>query len=119
MNANLNVETSGPNAESGGIGRQASTQQLVEDLKAVVSDAEALLKATSGQAGEKIGEARARAAESVKLARERLRTADAEARRRTREMMGDAEVYVKANPWQAVGIAAAAGLVLGLLLGRR
>jgi ElaB/YqjD/DUF883 family membrane-anchored ribosome-binding protein len=119
MNANFNVESSGPNGESANAGRQASTKQLVDDLKAVVNDAEALLKATSGQAGEKISEARARATESVKLARERLQSADVEARRRAREMMGDAEVYVKDNPWQSLGIAAAAGLVLGLLLGRR
>ena len=34
-------------------------EKLIVDLKTVVSDAEALVKATAGQAGEKIGEVRA------------------------------------------------------------
>jgi ElaB/YqjD/DUF883 family membrane-anchored ribosome-binding protein len=38
---------------------------------------------------------------------------------RTRECMHATDVYVRDNPWQAVGIAAGLGLVLGLLLGRR
>ena len=42
-----------------------STDKLIEDLHAVVRDAEDLLKATASQAGEKVQQARARAEESV------------------------------------------------------
>ena len=38
--------------------KQASPDTLIDDLQAVVHGAEALLKATAGQAGEKIQEAR-------------------------------------------------------------
>lgn len=99
--------------------RQATTRQLVDDLRVVVRDAEALLRATSGEAGEKMSEARARAEASLKQARERLKVAEEDAARRSREMVSEAESYVKDNPWQAVGIAAGVGLILGLLLGRR
>ncbi len=52
--------------------REASTDRLMSDLRAVLEDAEALLSATAGQAGEKIQRARERAPETVKVARERL-----------------------------------------------
>ena len=38
---------------------------------------------------------------------------------KTRAAAKATEDYVRANPWQAVGIAAAAGLVLGILATRR
>ena len=51
---------------------QVSTDKLLEDLRMVVEDAEALLMATAGQAGERIQEARDRAEASVRQARERI-----------------------------------------------
>ena len=52
-------------------------EKLIVDLKTVVSDAEALVKATAGQAGEKIGEVRAKAEDSLRSARLALRDAEA------------------------------------------
>ncbi|AMN48333.1 membrane protein [Steroidobacter denitrificans] len=98
---------------------EVTTDQLVADLKAVMQDAEALLKATSAQTGEKIQEIRAQAEESLRHARARLSDVEQEALRRAREISDSAEDYVRDNPWQSVGIAAGAGLLLGLLLGRR
>jgi ElaB/YqjD/DUF883 family membrane-anchored ribosome-binding protein len=96
-----------------------SAEQLIDDLTAVVRDAENLLRATAAQTGEKLGEARARAEESVRQAKERLASVEQEALERARALAGDADEYVRGNPWQAVGIAAGVGLVLGLLLSRR
>src|SRR5690606_28599468 len=48
---------------------QVNTDKLIEDLRQVVRDAEDLLRATAGQAGEKIAEARARAEESLRIAK--------------------------------------------------
>ncbi len=36
----------------------------------------------------------------------------------SRETAEAVDLYVKENPWQAVGIGAAAGLILGFLIGR-
>lgn len=96
-----------------------TTERLVEDLKTVMNDAEALLKATSAQTGEKIQEVRARAEESLRQARVRLTAAEEEALRRARELADATEEYVRDNPWQSVGIAAGIGLVLGILISRR
>jgi ElaB/YqjD/DUF883 family membrane-anchored ribosome-binding protein len=96
-----------------------SADKLIEDLHTVVRDAEDLLKATASQAGEKIQQARARAEESVRHAKERLAGLEDEALAQARVIASDADKYVREKPWQAVGIAAGIGLVLGLLIGRR
>lgn len=98
---------------------QVTTDQLVADLKTVMRDAEALLKATSTQTGERIQEVRARAEQSLQQARTRLNEVEEEAVRRAQEMANATEVYVRDNPWQSVGIAAGVGLLIGLLLSRR
>ena len=92
-----------------------STDKLMADLRIVIGDAEELLKATAGQAGAKVDEARARAQESLRAARERLEQAGAAAGASMREI----DAQVRANPWAAVGIAAGVGLVIGVLLARR
>jgi len=96
-----------------------TTDKLVADLKAVVQDAEALLRATSSQTGEKIQEARARAEDSLRQAKARLTQVEEEALKRARELADATEEYVRDNPWQSVGIAAGIGLVLGVLISRR
>jgi ElaB/YqjD/DUF883 family membrane-anchored ribosome-binding protein len=98
---------------------EVNTDQLVADLKTVMEDAEALLKATSTLTGEKIQEVRARAEQSLRQAKVRLSEVEEEAMRRAREVAEAADEYVRENPWQSVGIAAGIGLVVGLLLARR
>jgi ElaB/YqjD/DUF883 family membrane-anchored ribosome-binding protein len=98
---------------------EVTTDQLLTDLKTVMNDAEALLRATSTQTGEKIQEVRARAEESLRQAKARLSSIEEEALRRAREVADATDEYVRENPWQSVGIAAGVGLLVGLLLARR
>jgi len=98
---------------------QASAEQLMDDLQTVLEDAEALLSATAGQAGERVQQVRARAEETVRAVRDRLAAAQDELTRRAREALGDADDYVHENPWQALGIAAGVAFLIGLLAGRR
>ena len=95
---------------------EINVDKLLEDLKAVVADAEDLLKATAHQAGEKVQEARAKAQQSLSAARERLGEVQEGAVRQARELVDDGEEFVRNNPWQAVGIAAGVGLLVGVLL---
>lgn len=99
--------------------RQASTEKLMKDLRMVMLDAEELLKATAGQAGEKVAQARARAEDSIRIAREALGDLGEEAMERSREAVKSADDYVHDNPWTAIGIAAGVGLVVGVLLARK
>lgn len=98
---------------------EVTTDQLVNDLKTVMEDAEALIKATSTLTGEKIQEVRARAEASLRQAKVRMTEVEEEAMRRAREIADAADEYVRENPWQSVGVAAGIGLVLGLLIARR
>jgi len=98
---------------------QVSASQLIDDLTAVIRDAESLLRATAAQTGDRVEEIRARAEESVRQAKARLANVEEQALERARELAGDADEYVRGNPWQAVGIAAGVGLLLGLLMSRR
>jgi len=96
-----------------------TTARLKADLAAVMRDAEALIKASADQGGEKVGEARAKIRESLEAARARLLEAEQMARRHGEEAVVATEEYVRRNPWQAVGVAAGIGLVMGVLLARR
>jgi ElaB/YqjD/DUF883 family membrane-anchored ribosome-binding protein len=94
-------------------------QQLVSDLKAVVADAEELLKATAGAAGERASAVRARVEESLRVAKSKLEALDDEMIVRVKEAAKTTDEYVHEHPWGAVGIAAAAGLLVGVLIARR
>ncbi len=98
---------------------EASVEQLMDDLRRVVVDVEGLLKVTAGQVGEKVGEARARAEDTLRAARERLVDLEEQARERAGAAAGEADRYVRDNPWQAVGIAAGVAFLLGVLVSRR
>jgi len=98
---------------------KVSTDKLLDDLKAVVNDADELLKATAGQAGERMSEARSRAEASVRAARKRMSDLQDDVVAQTKEVADQADAYVRKNPWQAVGIAVAAGVIVGLMIGRR
>jgi ElaB/YqjD/DUF883 family membrane-anchored ribosome-binding protein len=97
---------------------RVTTEDLLRDLGAVMRDAEALLRATEGQAGEKMAEIRARAEESLGSARERLKSAGADIGTHARSAARSADAYVRENPWTAVAIAAGIGYLLAQL-GRR
>ena len=93
--------------------------QLVSNIRRVVSDAEDLLAATAGQTDSKITELRARAKENLSMAREKLADADAVVRARARQAAAVTDEYVHDNPWSSIGAAAALGILIGVLLGRR
>ena len=98
---------------------EASTRTLIDDLRAVVADAEALIEASVHDAGERASQVRARAQGSVDKARERLNELEEDVTQRAKAATDDAAQYVREHPLQSVGIAAAIGVVVGLMLGRR
>lgn len=89
------------------------------DFKVVVADAEALLKATANQGGKELAEVRAKAEESLRVAKTRMAEAQAALLVRTKAAAKATDVYVHENPWKAIGAGAGVGLVIGLLIGRR
>ena len=96
-----------------------SKEKLVNDMKIVIADAEEILRATANQAGEKVGELRERIQERLRDAKVRLQDAEAALVDKTKAAARATDDFVHENPWQAVGVAAAIGLALGVLIGRR
>ena len=97
----------------------ANKERLVSDLRVVISDTEELLRATAGAAGEKAGELRERIAIRLRDAKERLADLEAALVDKTRAAARATDDFVHEEPWKAVGVAAALGLALGVLIGRR
>ena len=96
-----------------------SKEKLVSDMKNVVADAEEILRVTAGVAGEKMVELRERIGKHLSDAKLRLADAEALMVDKARAAASATDNYVNENPWQAVGMAAGVGLVLGLIISRR
>lgn len=97
----------------------AQREQLVTDLKAVITDAEELLSLTADQAGEGAVKLRAKVQARLASARQRLVEVQGRAVERAKAAGQAADHYVHEKPWHAIGAAAAVGMVIGLLVGRR
>ena len=88
-----------------------------EDFKAIIADGEDMLKATVS--GEGLAAARTKFEGRLKSARAALADASQPVLERTRETAAAANEYVRGNPWSVVGIALAAGALVGYLAGRK
>lgn len=93
--------------------------KLVSELQLVIRDAEDLLRNSGQQMGERYQNARARFESTLSSARDELATLEERVMTGTRDAFDSADHYVQQNPWQAVGAGALAGLLIGLVLGRR
>jgi ElaB/YqjD/DUF883 family membrane-anchored ribosome-binding protein len=96
-----------------------SKEKLVADFKVVVADAEALLRATANDAGEKVVAAREKIQSSLVDAKVQLARAEAVIIEKTKQAARATDQYVHDNPWKAVGVSACVGLVIGVLIARR
>jgi ElaB/YqjD/DUF883 family membrane-anchored ribosome-binding protein len=94
-------------------------QKLVEEFGAVLTEAEALLKAAATETGEKARDLRSQVESKLLSAKLRLQELEGQAVEGARVAANATDNYVHAHPWQAIGIAAAVGLVAGLLINRR
>jgi ElaB/YqjD/DUF883 family membrane-anchored ribosome-binding protein len=97
---------------------RADADKILADLRTLATDTEALLRATAGQTGERLGAVRARADASLAAAKTRIEDLGRVAADRTRAAGRATDGYVHANPWQAIAIGVAVGLVIGALLTR-
>jgi len=97
-------------------GETTSRDRLVSDLKTLVADAEELLRATASQAGDKIAVARQKIEQSLIEGKKALADAEKNLVQKSKEAADVADDYVRENPWNAIGIAAGIGLVIGLLI---
>jgi len=91
--------------------------KLAQEFNQVVANAEELLDNAAKAGGEKAQAMHDELRQALDAWRARVGELEDEAMRRARAAAKDADAYVHANPWQAVGIAAAVGAVVGLAAG--
>lgn len=97
----------------------AQRDKLMADLRLVVADTEELLRVTAGQTGEQAKELRGRMQQRLEQAKTRLAHLQEVAVTKAKAAGHAADEYVHDNPWKTIGAAAGAGLLAGLLIGRR
>jgi len=98
---------------------QAAKERVIKDFKAVVTDTEELLKATANQTGDRIAAARARMEESLAATKKQLAELEENMIEKSKAAARATDQLVHDNPWQSVGVAAAVGFLLGMLIHRR
>jgi ElaB/YqjD/DUF883 family membrane-anchored ribosome-binding protein len=88
----------------------------IEELNRIVDQAETLLRSLSAQGGEAAEAVRDRVTQTLHQAKARLAETAADAEQAAESLVDRADTYVRANPWQAVVVAALLGGALGLLI---
>jgi ElaB/YqjD/DUF883 family membrane-anchored ribosome-binding protein len=96
-----------------------ASERLIAQIKALAYDAEALLRATAGETGERIAALRARTEASLRQAKADAAAAGEQLGRHARVASVATDRYVRTNPWQAVGVAIGVGFVVGHFISRR
>ena len=94
---------------------RSQANALGRDVQNVVSEAQDLLKTVKDEGASKIDEMKSKVATQYDAAREKFGEIQATVQEGAKQAMTTTDEYVRSNPWRAVGIAAAAGAVIGLL----
>ncbi|AJC22969.1 hypothetical protein RO07_01660 [Pandoraea pulmonicola] len=89
------------------------------DIKTVLADAEDLLKQAANTTGERASELSDKALTLLKQAKEKASDVQVVVVEKSKQAARATDDYVHDHPWQAVGIAAGIGVVIGLLLNRK
>ncbi|HEV7815320.1 MAG TPA: DUF883 domain-containing protein [Janthinobacterium sp.] len=98
---------------------QEAREKLVDDMKAVIGEAETWLKNSATDNGADLGAIREKVETTLQTAKADLGKLQANMLAKTRQAAQATDVYVKDNPWTSVGIGAAIGLFFGMLFSRK
>jgi ElaB/YqjD/DUF883 family membrane-anchored ribosome-binding protein len=120
--------------EGAGEGVQNSAERLNADLKSgarnvqnsasgelknLIADVEDLVGRLGNLKDADVSRVRSKVESALASAKQSLADGTATARRQAQKVAGTADQYVRESPWQAIGIAALAGVAVGFLLARR
>jgi len=98
---------------------EVNKEKLMSDLKAVLTDAEDLLKQAASATGERAAELRENAIGQLKLAKEKVVDARVVVVEKGKKAVRATDDYVHEHPWASIGIAAGIGVLAGLLINRK
>jgi ElaB/YqjD/DUF883 family membrane-anchored ribosome-binding protein len=89
------------------------------EIEKLIADVEELIGRIGTAQDPAVAHVCTRVAEAVANARRALSERASQVQRQARDAMAAGDTYVHEQPWEAVGVAALAGLVVGLLVFRR
>lgn len=92
---------------------------MATDMKTVVADGGALLRAAANATGAGVAGARDKLDDTIRSAKTRLADVSRPALDSAKSTAAAARDYVNDHPWTLIGIAAAAGAVIGFVVARR
>jgi ElaB/YqjD/DUF883 family membrane-anchored ribosome-binding protein len=98
---------------------QIHSEDLISDFKALMADAEDLIKATASHDDGPLGAIRSKALETLNSAKESLSSVEGTMTEKAKVVAERTDEFVHRNPWEAVGVAAGIGLLVGLFIRRR
>jgi len=97
---------------------KSKSASIARDVRGVIADAEQLLHATAGELGEKAKEVRQELARKLEAAKERFQSLD-DVKEAAEEGLKEVDQVIRKHPYESVGAALVAGLIIGALLNRR
>jgi ElaB/YqjD/DUF883 family membrane-anchored ribosome-binding protein len=97
----------------------SSREKLVDDFAAVLAEAEEMLKRAASETGDKARDLRSQVETKLLRAKLSLQEIEGQAVDSAKAAARATDDYVHDNPWQAIGVAAAVGVAIGLLMNRR
>jgi len=98
---------------------EAERNELITDAKTLMNDADEIVKSMASASGERLSDLGDKLRIKLRVAKEKIADAQYAVADKAKAAARVTDDYVHDNPWQAIGVAAAVGFVLGLLVNRR
>jgi ElaB/YqjD/DUF883 family membrane-anchored ribosome-binding protein len=105
-----------------GAARDAARQAGVaahQEVRKLIADVEELIRRVGDAADPELARLRAKVESTVAMTRKAISDGTEQVQRQAKEAFEASDRYAHDQPWEAIGIAAIAGLAIGFLVGRR
>jgi ElaB/YqjD/DUF883 family membrane-anchored ribosome-binding protein len=98
---------------------ESNINTVRSDLKTLMKDAQELFEEAATSSGSKAEELRAKGMKLLDSAIDGAHHFQQAAVEKGKKIAHDTDTYVHENPWRAIGISAAVGVLIGMLIARR
>jgi ElaB/YqjD/DUF883 family membrane-anchored ribosome-binding protein len=105
-----------------GAAREAARQARVaanQEVRKLIADVEELIRRVADAADPELARLRAKVESTVATTKRAISDGTEQVQRQAKDAFEASDRYVRDQPWEAIGIAAIAGLAIGFLVGRR
>ncbi len=122
MNTQTNTTETGARPNAGStryFGNDGAPTSSAGEFRNFITDIEDMIKATTSLTGDDLARAKAKLSARISAAKESVESMSVAFADRAKQTAKATDGYVQENPWKAVGIGAALGVVIGYLVTRR